>query len=309
MRVIVAGATGTIGTPLVEQLVAAGHEVIGITRRRDAVRPTWAGAIVADVLDRRALLAGAQGVRADAVIHELTAIDGLPLRHRDLAATNRLRIEGTSNLLGLAEAVGAHRVVTQSFLAGYGLVDHGPEPIREGAPFGVPGTASPRSRPIIEALKAAERLTRAMPGIEGVNLRYGFFYDARSLAAAAARLRRRALPVPRSGGGVHSYVFVPDAAAATVAALERGLPDRAYNVCDDHPVAWNDYYDTVARVLGAPRPLRVPEWVFRATPYVREVLRSSIPMSNAKARTELGWAPSAPTIEEGFARAVAARAR
>ncbi|GAA4742435.1 hypothetical protein GCM10025783_12270 [Amnibacterium soli] len=304
MRVVVAGATGTIGRPLVEQLVAAGHDVVGITRRADAVSPLWAGAIVADALDRAALLAASEGVRADAVIHELTAIDGLPLRRRDLDATNRLRIEGTSNLLGLAAAVGAHRMVTQSFLGGYGFVERGAEPIAEGAPFGVPSAARPEVRPVVEALKAAERLTRAMPGIEGVNLRYGFFYDARSLRATAARLRRRALPVPRRGGGVHSYVWVPDAAGATVAALERGAADQAYNVCDDRPVAWNDFYDTAARVLGAPRPLRVPDAVFRATPYARQVLRSSIPMSNAKARQRLGWVPAAPTIEEGFALAL-----
>jgi nucleoside-diphosphate-sugar epimerase len=300
MRVIVAGATGAIGRPLVRGLIAAGHEVTGITRRPGAMGEGWTGAIVADVLDRPALLAAAAGVRADAVIHELTAIRGLPLRYRDLDATNRLRIEGTSNLLGLAEAVGAHRMVTQSFLGGYGLVARGPEPIAEGAPFGVPGTATPALRPIIEALKAAERLTRAMPGIEGVNLRYGLFYGAESLRSMAGLLRRRALPVPRRGGGTHSYVFLPDAAAATVAALERGRPDRAYNVCDDEPVPWNRFFDAAARAVGAPRPLRVPGWVFRSTPYANDMIRSSIPMSNALARRELGWAPSAPTIEDGL---------
>ncbi|RIX27883.1 NAD-dependent epimerase/dehydratase family protein [Amnibacterium setariae] len=300
MRVIVAGATGTIGRPLVELLVAAGHEVVGVTRRPDAVRPTWSGAIVADVLDRTALLAAAQGIRADAVIHELTAIDGLPLRHRDLDATNRLRVQGTSNLLGLAEAVGARRMVTRSFLAGYGLVDHGTMPIAEGAPFGVPGSASPQARPIIEALKAAERLTRATLGIDGINLRYGLFYGPESLRAMAPRLRRRALPVPRSGGGVHSYVAVRDAAAATVAALERGDANAAYNVCDDRPVAWNDFFDAAARAVGAPRPLRVPSWFFRPTPYVADFLATSIPMSNARAKARLGWAPTAPTTEEGL---------
>jgi nucleoside-diphosphate-sugar epimerase len=306
VKVVVAGATGVIGRPLVAALLDAGHEVIGVTRRPDGAGERWSGAIVADVLDRDALLAAATGVRADAVIHELTAIRGLPLRHRDLDATNRLRIEGTSNLLGLAAAVGATRMVTQSFLGGYGLVPRGPEPIVEGAPFGVPGRATPALRPITEALKAAERLTRAMPGVEGVNLRYGLFYGPEWLGAMAAMLRRRSLPVPRSGGGLHSYVHVPDAAAATVAALERGRPDQAYNVCDDRPVAWNDFFDAAARALGAPRPLRVPTWVFRATPYARDLLRSSIPMSNAKARRELGWAPAAPTIEEGLARSAAA---
>jgi nucleoside-diphosphate-sugar epimerase len=305
MRVIVAGATGAIGRPLVDLLVAAGHEVVGITRRPGAVAPSWAGAIVADVLDRDALLSAARGVRADAVIHELTALRRLPTRYRDLDATNLLRVRGTSNLIGLAEAAGATRMVTQSFLGGYGLVARGPEPIREGAPFAVPGRATPKVRPIIEALKAAERLTRAQPWLEGVNLRYGLFYSADSLRTLTGPLRRRLLPVPRSGGGVHSYVLVADAAAATVAALERGRADRAYNVCDDRPVGWAEFVDAAARAVGAPRPLRVPDALFRATPYAAELIRSSIPMANGRARTELGWTPSAPTIDTGLPLAAA----
>lgn len=303
MRVIVAGATGTIGRPLVERLLARGHEVIGISRR-PVEGLGWSGSIVADVLDHGALLAAAKGVRADAVIHELTAIRGVPWRYRDLDATNRLRTVGTSHLLRLAEAVGATRMVTQSFLGGYGFVPRGPEPIAEGAPFAVPGGTEPRLRPIIEALKAAERLTRATPGIEGVALRYGLFYGPDSIAPLARLLHRRALPVPRSGGGVHSYVFVPDAAAATVAALERGRPGRSYNVCDDRATGWNDFFDAAARAVGAPAPLRVPDAVFRALPYVDAIRRSSIPMSNARAGEELGWSPSVASTAEGLLRSV-----
>jgi nucleoside-diphosphate-sugar epimerase len=305
MRVVVAGATGAVGRPLVEQLVAAGHEVVGITRRADAATPAWSASIVADVLDREALLAAASGVRADAVIHELTAIRGLPMRYRDLDETNVLRTRGTSHLIALAKQVGATRMLTQSFLGGYGFVPRGPEPIAEGAPFAVPSRTAPRLRPIIEALKAAERLTRSEPGIDGITLRYGLFYGTDSLRDLERMLRRRMLPVPRSGG-VHSYVYLPDAASATVAALERGRADHAYNVCDDRPTAWAAFFDAAAAATGAPRPLRVPDAVFRAMPYVHEIMRSSIPMSNARARAELGWAPSAPTTEQGLQLAAAA---
>lgn len=300
LRVILAGATGAIGRPLAARLVEAGHEVIGITRRPGSVSASWSGAIVADVLDHDALLAAASGVEADAVIHELTAIDGLPLRYRDMVPTNRLRTLGTSNLVALARAVGARRMVTQSFLGGYGMVPRGPEPIAEGAPFAVPGSAAPPLRPMIEGLKAAERLTRAAPGIEGISLRYGLFYGAETLRPMVGMLRRRALPVPRRGGGIHSYVHLPDAAAATVAALEHGRADQAYNICDDRPVAWNDFVDAVAAAFGAPRPLRVPLWAFRATPYAEHLIGASIPLTNAKAKAELGWVPAAPTIAEGL---------
>ncbi|MGT2427079.1 NAD-dependent epimerase/dehydratase family protein [Amnibacterium kyonggiense] len=301
MRVIVAGASGAIGRPLVEQLLARGHEVIGVSRR-PVEGPGWSGAIVADVLDHDALLAAARGVRADAVVHELTATRGVPLRPRDLDATNRLRTVGTSHLLRLAAAVGATRMVTRSFLGGYGFVPRGPAPIAEGAPFAVPGTTAPGLRPIIEALKAAERLTRATPGIEGVVLRYGLLYGSGSTDRLAALLHRRALPVPRTGGGVHSYVAVTDAAAAAVAALERGRPGRSYNVCDDDATGWNDFFDAAARAVGAPAPTRVPDAFFRAAPYLDALRRSSIPMANTRAKEELGWSPSASSTAEGLLR-------
>jgi len=303
VRVIVAGATGAVGRPLVERLLAHGHEVIGLSRRPVEGRG-WSGAIVADVLDHDGLLAAAKGVRADAVIHELTAIRGIPLRYRDLDATTALAEIGKIVRLRLADAVGATRMVTQSFLGGYGFVPRGPEPIAEGAPFAVPAITAPPLRPIIEALKAAERLTRSTPGIEGVALRYGLFYGPDSMGPLASMLRRRALPVPRSGGGVHSYVFVPDAAAAAVAALERGRPGRSYNVCDDRATGWNDFFDAAARAAGAPPPLRVPDAVFRALPYVDTIRRSSIPMSNARAKEELGWSPSVASTQEGLLRSV-----
>ena len=109
-------------------------------------------------------------------------------------------------------------------------------------------------------------------------------------------LRRRQLPIPRDGGGSLSYVYVPDAASATVAALERGGPGQAYNVCDDEPVRWGTFISAVARTFGTPPPLRVPAWMLRAAPYAYAVMTSTIRLSNQRANDELNWLPGAPEL-------------
>jgi nucleoside-diphosphate-sugar epimerase len=307
MRVVVAGATGALGRSLVPALVANGHEVVAVVRPGAPAHPQqelWAGTIVADVLDREALLAAAEGIRADAVLHELTALKRLPLRYRDLDATDVLRTRGTANLLALAEAVGATRLVTQSFLGGYGYRDHGSTPLGEDAPFGAPARPAGLDR-VVAALREAEERTLRTPGLDGVVLRYGLFYGPESIAAMRPALARRALPVPRGGGGTSSWVLLPDAAAATVAALERGRAGEAYNVADEQPVRWATFFDAVAEAVGAPRPLRLPLPLLRAAaPYGARVMQSSIPLSTAKARRELGFEPAAPTYREGLALAV-----
>jgi nucleoside-diphosphate-sugar epimerase len=307
VRVLLAGATGTIGTPLTRQLLDGGHEVVGLTRRPEgAVRLRDAGAqpVVADVLDAPGLLAALHGVRADAVVHEGTSIAGTPWRHRDLYPTNVLRTRGTANLLLAAEAVGAHRFVTQSFLYVHGFVDHGDTPVREDAPFG-PGGGGEFDRHV-GAMRANERQVLGARGIEGVALRYAFFYGSEpgtfGLLDMAARRR---LPAPAHGSNL-SVVHVEDAAAATVAALERGRAGEAYHVADDHPLTWPEYLDAVADAAGAPRPWRLPDAVFRASRYLGTVMtRAGIHLDTTKARHELGWAPQYPSVRDGLA-AVAA---
>lgn len=108
MKVLVAGATGMLGIPLTRALLADGHEVIAMRHTR---RSSMAGvtSITADALDRESLLRAVDGIAADAVVHELTALTKPPLRHSGMAMTNRLRIEGTENLLAAADVVGAKR--------------------------------------------------------------------------------------------------------------------------------------------------------------------------------------------------------
>ncbi|MET1004893.1 MAG: NAD(P)-dependent oxidoreductase [Propionibacteriaceae bacterium] len=306
MRVLVAGATGAIGVPLVDALLAHGHSVIAITRQprlAEENRHRWSDALVADVLDRDALLAAGGSVRADAVINQLTALPGLPSRYRDLTATNELRVRGTENLIALAQATGASRLVTQSFLTGYGYGDHGLGAIDERQRFGPPGR-NPGLEAIIAALRSAEDQTFHTPGLTGIALRYGLFYGPGGpLELMVKMLRRRSFPVVRAGDGTLSYVYLPDAAAATVAALEHGRGGEAYNIGDDEPVRWSTFITAVAETFELPRPLRVPGWFFRALPMAYALMHSTIGLSNAKAKSELGWTPAAPTYREGLADA------
>ena len=97
MKVILAGATGMLGVPITEQLLAAGHEVVGITRTSAGVQRLnrlGATALVADVMDRAALLAAAGGVQADAVMHQLTALKKAPAGHRGNGGDKRLENRG-----------------------------------------------------------------------------------------------------------------------------------------------------------------------------------------------------------------------
>src|SRR5215212_5853483 len=97
MKVLLAGATGTLGIPLVRALIANGHEVIGLSRtpgKRDELLELGARPLIADVMDRAALLNVVVCLGADAVLHEMTSLLKLPAGHRDMAATDALRIQG-----------------------------------------------------------------------------------------------------------------------------------------------------------------------------------------------------------------------
>jgi nucleoside-diphosphate-sugar epimerase len=308
VRVLVAGATGSLGAPLTRRLLAIGHEVIGLSRTpADPKRLHSLGAepLVADAMDRDALLRAVDGLHADAVAHQLTALKKPPVRHGGMAATDALRERGTGNLLAAARVVGARRFVTQSMIFGYGYGDWGDKVLTEDHPFAPPGRG--RFEWHIAAMRSAESQTLTAEGIEGIALRYGLLYGPRAgTGEMVEMLRRRRFPIPRDGGGILSWIYVEDAAAATVAALERGRPGRAYNVVDDEPVSWRSFTWALADAFGAPRPWEIPGWMLRPFgPHAAAMLRSTLRASNARARRELNWAPSAPTYRDGIRRMTA----
>jgi nucleoside-diphosphate-sugar epimerase len=302
MRVLVAGASGAIGRPLTRLLVARGHTVIGLIRDRAgaaSLRNHGVEPIVADALDREVLLRAVDGLSADAIIHQLTALRKPPLRPRGMAMNNRLRSEGTTNLLAVARCLGARRIVTQSIVLGYGYRDHGDRILTEDDPFGVP--AGDMTDDAITAMKSAEAQTFTAP--EGIALRYGLLYGGDGVEMRAL-LARRGVPV--SAGGLLGWVHHHDAVVATIAALERGRPNQAYNIVDDHPAGWQEVFTAMAAGFGAPAPLRVPKWLLHLiAPYVATFAAdTSMKVSNEKARCELGWRPEFRTFRDGVAAMV-----
>ena len=308
MKVLIAGASGALGVPLTRSLLAAGHEVIGLSRtpgNRKRLRALGAEPLIADVMDPTALLAAVDGLKADAVVHALTALKKPPVRHRDMAATDALREEGTANLLAVARVVGARRFVAESMIFGYGYGDWGTKVLTEDdPPFGPQGRSRWLERHI-RAMRSAERQTLTSHGIEGIALRYGLLYGPGAGAKEMGEmLRRRRLPVLHDRGGPLSWVYIEDAAAATVAALERGRPGEAYNVVDDEPTGWREFMGAMAEAVGAPSPLALPHWALRLAPYAYAVMTSTLRVSNDKAKWELGWAPSHPTYRQGIEKTV-----
>src|SRR5689334_17663767 len=309
MRILVAGATGAMGRQLVPRLVQAGHEVHGMTRsetKQALLRGLGAVPVVADALDAEQVARAVARSRPEVVVHQLTAIGPMDLRHfgRAFAQTNRLRPEGTDPLLSAARDVGVRRFVAQSFFAGYDRV--GGAVKTEEDPFGTEPPAGMEQT--VAAIRHVEDSVLAASWAQGFVLRYGGFYGPHTSLGADGEqteaVRRRKFPVVGDGGGVWSFIHIADAAEATVAAVERGRPG-VYNVVDDDPAPVAEWLPALANTLGAKKPMRVPRFIGRlvageaGTTLMTEIRGAS----NAKAKRELGWRPAHPSWRRGFAAA------
>jgi len=120
-------------------------------------------------------------------------------------------------------------------------------------------------------------------------------------------LRARKLPAPRSDGRVVPWVNLIDAAAATVAAIDRGRPGQAYNIADDAPMGFGEHLIRVSEAFGAPRPRSVPIWLLLALPYAHAVMTTDMRVSTAKAQADLGWSPRFSTLDDGLAAMTGSR--
>ncbi len=293
MKVFVAGATGAIGRPLIAELIRQGHTVTAMTRSDAAsqsLTKLGVNVAVASAFDRPAVEQAVRQSQADVVIDQLTS---LPKSPSEMAAARpgdrKLRIEGGGNLLRAAQACGVRRYLQQSsgfFLkSGPGLADES-----EGMAIDAsPGVAfSAQSYAELEA-----RLASA--GLEGLALRYGFFYGPNTWycpeGACADQARRQEIPIIGRGDGIWSWVHTEDAAVATVAALT--APPGIYHVVDDDPSPVSIWLPAFANSVGAPPPHRITEQQAREAAgedaiYYGTKLRGA---SNGKAKKTLGFKP------------------
>jgi len=307
MRVFVAGAAGAIGRPLVDRLLAGGHAVVGTTRdeaRARALRERGAEAAVLDALDADALRAAVLAAEPEVVVHQLTALPAQADPKQmaaALALTNRLRRETVPTLLAAAAEAGARRALVQSIAF---VTRPDGRPVHdERAPLFL--DAPEEFRDNMATVGELEAATLGVPGLEGLVLRYGFFYGPGTWydkdGTMGELIRKRRFPIIGGGEGRMSFLHVDDAVDATARAVTHGAPG-IYNIADDAPAAAREWIPEAARLLGAKPPRRVPAWLARrlagdAVVHYATTLPGS---ANGKARAALdGWAPR--TWREGFA--------
>jgi nucleoside-diphosphate-sugar epimerase len=286
MHILVAGATGVVGRLLVPLLLESGHHVTGISRTpagTERVRRQGASAVQVDVLDGGGLRQAVVAAAPDAVIHQLT-----DLSDADGEATNRLRREGTRNLVDAAKSAGANRIVAQSISWAYAP---GEKPADETVPLDI-GAEQPRGG-MVDGVRALEETAAEMD--TAVVLRYGILYGPGTwyapggavAAALAGDPAARFLGSIEADLSVMSFLHVADAARAAVAALD--WPTGPVNIVDDEPAQAREWLPVLAAALGVPAP--------EATSGQQNWARGA---SNGLARSR-GWVPEHPTWRSGFA--------
>jgi 2-alkyl-3-oxoalkanoate reductase len=305
MKVFVAGATGAVGRRLVPMLVAGGHDVVAMTRssnKASLVLAMGAEPVVADGLDRAAVVEAVASAGPDVVIHQMTGLVASKSIKRfdaEFALTNELRTRGTDYLLEGAHAGGAHRFIAQSF-GGWNYERSGSGLKTEDDALDPHPPANQR-----QSLAAIRHMESATLEAGGLALRFGTFYGPGTGFAIDGDLvkmvAKRRFPIVGNGGGIWSFIHIDDVASATIAAIERGGAG-IYNIVDDDPAPVAEWLPELARAIGAPSPRRVPVWLGRlAVGDVGVSMMTRIRgVSNAKAVRELGWQPAYKSWRDGF---------
>ena len=308
MKIFLAGATGAVGKRLVPLLLGRGHSVVAITRtpaKATALSAAGVVPVVVDALDRAAVRHAVVSARPDVVVHQMTALTGLrSLKGFDkaFALTNRLRTEGTDNLLAAALEGGVPRFVAQSYTGWPSSPPDGRPSIEED-----PLTANvPNSmKQTLEAIRTLEGRVTTASGVVGIVLRYGAFYGPGTSIAAGGEIveavRRHSLPIVGGGMGIWSFSHIDDVALATAMAIE-AAPAGIYNIVDDEPAPVATWLPALARTLGAKAPFRLPAWIARlaigdAGVFMMTQSRGS---SNAKSKRVLNWQPKYASWRDGF---------
>jgi nucleoside-diphosphate-sugar epimerase len=295
MRVFIAGATGAIGLPLARALCTLGHHVIGMTRagaRVDRLRELGAELAYADAFDPKAVLHAIEEAEPDVVIDQLTWLPANPAEIiKSLPNDTRLRREGGANLLAAAKAAGVRRYMVQS--RGFYLDSPQGQLADETAKlrYDAPGEIGNATR----ATGEYDEKVLATPSLQGIVLRYGFFYGPgtwyRPDGAIAEMVRNRQSAIIGEGNAVWSFVHIDDAVAATVAALNAEL--GVYNIVDDDPLPVSQWLPAFARWVDADEPPRLSVEDARKTAGDEAVFYHTrlTGASNKRAKANLGFAP------------------
>jgi len=303
VKTFITGATGVIGRKVVPRLIRAGHGVTAIGRSpesRRALEAAGARAVDVSLFDAAGLARAVAG--HDTVVNLATHMPSsiwkmfLPGAWRE---NDRIRREGSANLVNAAIATHATRFIQESFAPIY--ADGADRWLDESWP------AKPVSynRSIVDAERSAERFTTA--GGTGIVLRFAAFYGPDDFARAFVNAVKKGWsPLAGSPDAFFSSVAHDDAASAVLAALSARA--GTYNVTDDEPLRRRDYVGTIADLVGVRSVKYTPRWVARLMGSLGELMSRSLRMSNEKLKRETGWKPSFPSAREGWREAFSALA-
>ena len=299
MRVLVAGATSVPGLPLLRELNFRGHDVVGLTRsssKTSQIEAAGAKPVVADVFDPDDIDKVVADVGPEVVVSLLTTLPKRgPMRVKDFEPARKLWSIGAPNLVAAAQRAGVRRVVAESVIFAYGYASGGPATIDESDPY--PGPPPPGGDAMLGALRGMEQTVLTSgehSDTEGIVLRYGVFYGPDvPHDEMFTRMAKWRVTLDMGDAGIVSWVHIDDVAKATADALDRGRGGQIYNIVDDRPQSFNDYNRELATKLGRPRQLRIPRTLIKlVAPYgVIAFGDTWLPLSNAKAKAELGWTP------------------
>lgn len=302
MRVLVAGATGVVGRRLLPLLVRDGHEVTAVTRSEEKstdVRSLGAVPRQANLFDAAEVRAALKGI--DVVINLATSIPSrsrvaLPWAWRE---NSRVRSVVSTNIADAAIANGVRRYVQESFAPIY--ADGGAEWLDERSPV----RPAKYNRAVLDAEQNLYRFaSRGVTGAVGVVLRFGLFYgpDSGFTKDLVRGVRKGVALAFGNPDGFISSIAHDDAATAVAAALEVG--SGTFNVSDDEPVTRREFYDALAKVVGAEPPRFPPRFFRRFFGSLGETLARSQRISNLKFKQAASWTPTYPSVREGFATLV-----
>jgi nucleoside-diphosphate-sugar epimerase len=299
MRVLVAGATSVPGLPLVRELNARGHDVVGLTRqsaRTPQIEQAGAKPVVADVFDAGQIDAVVADIEPEVVISLLTTLPKWgPKRPKDFEPAKKLWMTGAANLVSAAQHAGVRRVVAESMVFAYGYPTTGPAMMDETDPY--PGPPPKGGDDMMAALRGMEQTVLTSgehSDTEGIVLRYGVFYGPGvphdELFVRLAKWW--ALPA-MTGNGMVPWIHIDDVATATADAIDNGRGGQMYNIVDDRPQSFGGYVRELSARLHRPRPVPIPhQLVGLVASYPATAFgRTWLPLSNAKAKAELGWTP------------------
>lgn len=300
MRVLVAGATSVPGIPLLRELTARGHDVIGLTSqptRTSQIEQQGAKPVVANVFDAAQINTVVGDIEPEVVVSLLTTLPKWgPKRAKDFEPARKLWSEGAGNLVSAAQRAGVRRVVAESVVFAYGYPTSGPQLVDESDPY--PGPPPKGGDDMLAALRGMEQTVLTSgehSDTEGIVLRYGLFYGPGvphdELFTRLAKWW--ALPA-MTGNGIASWVHIDDVAKATADAVTEGRGGQIYNIVDDRPQSFGDYVRKLSKKLHRPPPIPISyRLVGLVASYPATAFGTTwLPLSNAKAKAELGWTPS-----------------